>query len=265
MHKINPFSIWVMVLSTIAISSCTRTVQKPYQVRETKLIKYHVAFELGYSSNVNDQLVSRDEALELSYDINYETDISKYLVFINIANISQNPVYIDLARSSFINQRRAFNYKEAVNQSSTIQYLPDLSYFPMDRFHIIDRYNAAKIKQEINEVGEIDIRERLYDIENSPIRFRNQITYNFSDEMSDAIKIDNEFWAKRLIIMDEQEFNELKAAGSHPNWVFYYTDEVKEYDVTKYRAVQEETGVGKVIAVFGGIVLGLLLLVGGAA
>ena len=167
-----------------------------------------------------------------------------------VINRADNPIYIDWSKSNFIINGYSLNYfqntqrtvmkgvgvttlfgkNEGINYSTysattiaeeKVTHLPPKAAIVVTKFRVADHVELPfkskfkKIKQRKN-----DVIIESYDQNNSPVVFRNYLSYSFNPDMSSLIQTDNLFYVDRIRFMNSMKF---EPAESEPS-SFYLTD-----------------------------------------
>jgi len=115
----------VPLLATICLllTSCFAT--KVDTVYEERVSESYVFMNFEASENLGDDLIYKDENLQIKYAVrNREYSFT-------IENTSNNPIYIDMARSSLIINKQAYNYLKTLDSPDRFYYIPSKSILPL--------------------------------------------------------------------------------------------------------------------------------------
>jgi hypothetical protein len=187
----------------------------------------------------SNEVIKSDSTFSYSNDdliINYNFWSENGIISINIYNKSENPIYIDWNRSHLIFNELSMEYwneaedtqlitevsqstflsgnnaflKKSVNLSSSISpkkiiHLPPQSYIHIAKYLISTSpywtcdYNLKYKKSKI-------VNTKKFTSKNSPIVFRNYLTYSSNEEFDSLKIIDNDFYVNTMHFMKEKFF-----------------------------------------------------------
>ncbi|MFC2175655.1 hypothetical protein ACFLR1_01625 [Bacteroidota bacterium] len=139
----------------------------------------YIFLQFETSSNLDENLIYIDENLKISYSLK-----DKSYAF-EIENISSRPIYVDVARSSLIVNKRALNYLKTLDSKERFYYIPSHSVL-----------SQLDFKEGIPNFMESLSVSSVYTEETTPLSLRNQITYDFEEGFPNPILVENHIWLK---------------------------------------------------------------------
>jgi hypothetical protein len=274
----------LLLLSIFSLSSCffTRNVNKEVVVRKEVQTPYEAevdletkpvaVFKFASDSDVNDFLYENED-LKVFYNFRGKNSTNGTLEF-RIENKTNQNIFVDLAYSSFINNGRANNYKDAVDITGKVLLIPDHSYLAIDKFEGVTTTDKANIEALIKDTYYSIEKQKLFTREKSPLVFRNKMAYGFKEDMTESKLIDNRFWVDQLNVYSQEKFDSLESENKNEfkNKLLYTGKFMRKGMVTKYRPevkdVKENITVRKKVfapiataILIGGIALGVLLII----
>lgn len=216
-----------------------RDTQVPYQAEDPMEIKTVAVFQFA-SDEVNNFLYENEE-LKVFYNFQGKESTVGKLEF-KIENKTSQNLFIDLAYSSFINNGRATNYTDAVDIKGKVLLIPDHSYLSVDKFEGITYTNKGEIDALITNTFNSSEKVKMFDKINSPLLFRNKITYGFQENITEPKLIDNHFWVNQLNVYPQEKFDSLFTANKNEfkNKLIYHCSFMGKEKVTKYRTEPKE-------------------------
>ncbi|RYE52194.1 MAG: hypothetical protein EOP48_16975 [Sphingobacteriales bacterium] len=206
------------ILTSALLTSCTENVYQLIQTSSKVPVK-----ENKYLSNNQD--------VTLSYDFWQGNGQMTY----NFHNNSEKPVYVDLNRSHLIINGLSMDYYQDREQNTTVSQGNSKTYYSRaSTERAINNVNYStkeKMKQIIEvpphsyiSIGGVNIVStpifycelRNYNYkkntsvsfteQNTPINFRNFVTYSSSLDFSQTKTIDDQFWVEKIENMTETNF-----------------------------------------------------------
>jgi hypothetical protein len=238
--KQTTFKIILLVLIFSTILSCKNYVQ--------------VIRTAGVNTELkNNLLIYENDTLMISYSFWHE----KGLMSFSIYNKLDKPIYVDWKKSSYIDNGVKLNYwrdevitnskfqsyifegdfekGSSVSNSKKIEritFIPPKSNFYRNSFYIYPKdYFNLKTTTEFEVHPRNDdstIKTNVYSVtfarENTPIVFRNFITFSFNEKFETEFYIDNEFWLTEILEMDQRHFEYPLLDYESPNDVIYLKD-----------------------------------------
>lgn len=213
--KITLNALFLLAL-TLFHSSCTQKIYQIYEVESTNL------------QSSNKEIIFSNNDCEISYNLWCETGNLDFL----FKNKTEHDIYIDMTRSFFIRNGIAYDYYSDIEYTRTTTTVTSATtssalIINNKNYHkpVLPKYICipAKSAKEIksfnisdyiyyecrnNQFNYPSIKSETitYAKEESPLTFRNRITY-FSD-ISTNKHIDNEFWIKSLTNYTQEEVTE---------------------------------------------------------
>ena len=223
--KIKNMKTKILILLGLAFSLGSCSVKTIYQVVSTK------------SESLNDEFVYENEDVKCSYDLWNPKSGAPYSF--KIYNKSESPIFLDWSKSSFIVNGESYDYfnemtvtesrvaaksnsnvfrnyqsttatTSAVQLNATqsykqkkIQYIPSKSFIECKlNSNKINIFNAC----DYALLGTKNIKEFNFEEKNTPLIFRNHLSYSKSENSNNIEKIDNKFWVNKILIMNEKTF-----------------------------------------------------------
>jgi len=132
----------------------------------------------------------------------------------------------------------AISMTSGASVSSTVKieritFIPPASNYYRSQFYILP-INAFKFKAKVpsKEVPKNDnpkkktkIYEKLFSKENSPLIFRNFLTFSFNESFENEFYVDNEFYIYDIKEMDKKQFEHLEIDRTKKGGRFFVKDE----------------------------------------
>ena len=210
--------------------------------------------------NTNSSIPIEDEGFYVyendSVKITYRFWKEKGLMTFSIFNKLEKPLYIDWKKSSYIDNSVKLNYwideeisktlsvygsyyynAGGVSASSTVKveritFIPPASNYYRSQFYILPiSFFKLDTKTPYREVPRKDkpkkvtkVYEKTYVKENSPLVFRNFLTFSFSENFDNEFYVDNEFYICEIKEMDRRHFEYAKRDESSKFGIYYLTD-----------------------------------------
>lgn len=177
-------------------------------------------------------------------DINYEFYTTKGVMRFTIFNRSNAPVYVDWKNSFFIMNNQSYPYwedrmivettstsqtrpsilnkdvlntseyaKEEITRENRVTMIPPQTQIEISRFKVYTGYHInAFWKDTLQEPRswmvskrKVEIYHSDFDQEDSPLKFRNYITFGTSEDFKQPIHYDFHFWIAALDEMDSRQ------------------------------------------------------------
>lgn len=221
--KKTPYLLVILFL----VVSCTHQMQLITLKPSTKLL-------------TDDNFEFRDSLVHISY--NFYSPNGK-LTF-RIHNASTRPIYIDWKNSMYIasvDNRQSYWTDESTfngsSRSTEIEWISGLStssgsvkgkwskpdritFLPPDTEITVSKYQVSNVKKLTMPVNSEIITDKInwkksdepaiikrgvFDIDNSPIKFRNYITVSLSEDLKEPIHYDFGFWAAEVLEMEGKQ------------------------------------------------------------
>ncbi len=157
-----------------------------------------------------------NDDLEIHYDFWTEGGLVLYSVY----NKTESTLYLSLNQSRFILNRESIPYYPDDNKKT--QNVPSGSkHFIMDippgKGKTIEGF---PINYDWYKLGK-NMDVRTFEKSNSPVIFRNQLTYSFEKDMNNPQSINNEFWVTGIQEMKNKEFKEFRKSLETKSDKFY--------------------------------------------
>jgi hypothetical protein len=181
-------------------------------------------------------LLEENDTLEIIYNL-YGTN---GLLSFTIYNKSDKPLYVDWKRSAFIrgenrtvywqdraeillvtegysidwlrdfSTNRSYSYG-VMHKPEQVSFIPPKTAISMARFRIdATIWNGDFTTQTVKnsyKKGEGFVLTKDFDNTNSPIAFRNFLTFSLKHDFSEEFYIDHSFWAGNITHMKKKQFN----------------------------------------------------------
>lgn len=212
----------------LLISSCA-TTYNVYQVFQTK------STDTKYDSN-KDAYIFEDNNVKIDY--NFWGNGGE--MFFELYNKSDKPIYVDLNKSHMIHNGQVFDYytettktvssqsfeakttsnfaylnyltKTSGNNSETgvtVKAKPIIQIPPksFSRFQYFKLTNSGYSNCDTRYESKGEPQPKSFDEQNSPLKFRNYITYDFNENISNPVVIDNSFWIDKIYYLADNLFN----------------------------------------------------------
>lgn len=222
------FTLFIIIAT---LTSCKSLVQ----VVETKTTNTKI---------IDDEYVFENDSIKVTYNFWSKEGSVKFTVF----NKMDQPLYIDWKKSSYINNTIKLNYWEDEEQGISdsykrynfsgsagrkitkttkpekITFIPPKSIFIKNQFFILPtKFNvnyakSRKIKSLIRENKNIEIKEKTYQISNTPLIFRNFLSLSYSDSFDKEFYVDNEFYLSKVTQLNSADFEAYERDPNHPNF-----------------------------------------------
>jgi hypothetical protein len=182
---------FIQILAVAFIMSACSTTSTLYQVFHTE--SKDASFESKSGAYAYD-----DANVHIDYNF-WGKDGEMYF---DLFNKSDKPIYVDLNKSHLIYNGEALNYfadKKIGLIRSTIQIPPkSFSSFKYEK-PLTTGYPVCGISYQ--KKGDPDVR--TFDEKTSPLKFRNYVTYDYSEAFSSPLIIDSKFWVEKIYYMQE--------------------------------------------------------------
>lgn len=222
-NKLRLIALTLLISVKMLIFLSCAPSYKAFQIIETN--SNEVAYKEGIYAYEKDEV-------ELSYNFWQGKPIINFTIF----NKSPKPIYIDFDKSHFILNGESYDYYEDIEQVSSVSSAKGVSsYYNYGLLHtnsiesqVSTKYKRKRIVQippksyirfsdNVNLNYSIDNCETAiikkgnpyiltFEEKNSPVQFRNYITYSTDVNMSNLAVIDNDFWVSKVMIVNEEDF-----------------------------------------------------------
>lgn len=96
---------------------------------------------------------------------------------------------------------------------------------PIEFFPLSTETNFKEVPRKDKPKKKTKIYEKTYSIENSPLIFRNFLTFSFTENFENEFYVDNEFHVKSIKEMNRLDFEYVKKDESYKSGKFYIKDE----------------------------------------
>lgn len=223
----------VLITFSLLLVSCNISVQ----VFETKTENKNITALTNYTFE--------DDNVKLVYDFWSDRGLMSFEIY----NKTDKSIYIDWSKSSFIFNNNKYDYwfdneitltksKSVSNiknpsksmflftennsisvtaKPEKITFIPPKSNFKSIKYKIlpveeliIKNYQNLEVPQLSNAKKAYIVQKKSFDKQNSPIIFRNFITYSFNENINSVLSIDNEFYISSVIKMKKSQFETFK-------------------------------------------------------
>lgn len=138
--------------------------------------------------------------------------------------------------NSFKPIRNGLSYYNSVNISSSettkpekITFIPPKSNYIRSQFFIlpfpflkVKDYRSVQIPQINNQNKQTTVFEKEFNLNDTPLIFRNFVTFSYSENFQKEFYVDNEFFISKVTKVPENQFGGYKRK---PNSNFYQLDE----------------------------------------
>lgn len=226
-------TVLTLFLLTILLSACKSYVQ---------------VFNTKSSVQVVDEgtYVYENDSLKITYSFWEENGLMTFSIY----NKLDKPIYIDWKKSSYIDNSVKLNYWKDEEQSTTlslyetytyngpvlkpgyiigtsqtstikeerITFIPPQSYyyrsqfylFPIDFFELDTQTDFKEVPRNDNRNKYTKLYKASFLKENSPLVFRNFITFSLTEDFNSEFYVDNEFYIYEILEMDQRHFEKYK-------------------------------------------------------
>ena len=183
MRKLLILQLSAICLLVSTLNSCY--VSKAVQFMRNELLDTnYIAYEFK-TENLDSNLIFTDDSIKINYTLNRLGGGIKF----TIENTSNQPLYLDLGKSSVIINKQAFNYRSTLNKDDRFYYIPNQSFLKIDDFNpeivkLLENYllpDAADTNMVFTE-------------ETAPFHIRNHISYSFDEERKKSAVVNNKLW-----------------------------------------------------------------------
>lgn len=156
----------------------------------------------------NSALVVNDQKIDYWQDETHYQSVSRQRGHGSTSSTTQAPTTFDWAwitRSAGIQLGTSLTSGTMV-RNERITSIPPQSFIGLERFTILgERIDPASFKHEVNEVPNVNQPKRKESIlvatfgkANSPVRFRNFLSFSFHEDMREAFLVDDSFWLSSI-------------------------------------------------------------------
>lgn len=270
----NPLLLFVSL--TLLFSSCS--VKTIYQVVNTK------------SDSIDSTYNFENSEINCSYDF-WDPKSGSPFRF-KLYNKTNNPIYLDWSKSSFIINGQSFDYfQEATFSESKILAKSSTNIF-QNRQNLSSNTTAAQInsvqsykQKKVQHIpaqsyiefklnsgamemikgcdykinGNERFKEFNFEKTNSPYIFRNYLSYTNKENETDFKIIDNEFWVNKIYMMNESTFMGDRKSIDNCNNTKSYTYSYPFKSKKNFYYEKSEKGTNPLAVVFG--VAGAVVLI----
>ncbi|MBC7426742.1 MAG: hypothetical protein H7321_09430 [Bacteroidia bacterium] len=211
-----------VTMALVALSSCNTWV---------KLIECEA---VGGTKDAAKNIVSENDQIRITYDLWDRNGTLNYTVY----NKTDKPLYVNWYKSAYIESGRKYNFNGA---AESITFIPPKSYVTnpvsyvlldgqsttyfttnksgskMTATNVDVRNDPNKTTEEVAKTwkksGKIKVYSKTYDMENTPLKFRNYVTVTVCAEANECatpssiMSFDNQFYVKKITEMTAKQFN----------------------------------------------------------
>jgi hypothetical protein len=216
-----------LLLGAMLILSCAPQVQL-------------VTLQTAHQNLKSDDLVYQDSLIKITYDF-YSPNGT---VGFTLVNISKKPIFIDWKNSLYItsSEKRISYWNDeaklngsiqstsvdwtswlstssasvnaSIKQEQRISFLPPATEIKINKFRISN--GTSLMLNEASDTiydhnswnktkKQVAIKVHKYNLENSPLKFRNYLTLSLTEDFKQPIYYDFEFWASEIREMDVRQ------------------------------------------------------------
>ena len=237
-------SIYLVFLFLILVGC--KTYIQVYETEHKKNIKV-----------VDDNYVFENDTLIITYNFWENKGLMKFSIY----NKLDVPIYIDWKKSSYIDNSVKLNYWEDTESSlmthksyyysgyygyygtsrgtsrttktkeERITFIPPISTYTRAQFYILPlalvgiqtNNNSKEVPLNGSSKNKTKIYEKNFNYENTPLVFRNFLTYSLTEDFESEFYLDNEFYISKVLEVDNRHFY-----GGIPRYT-RTDDEIKKY------------------------------------
>lgn len=234
--------------STLFFASCS-TTKYVYQVFQTQ------SKDVNYNSKRDDYIF---EDANVTIDYNFWSDGGE--MYFKFYNKSDKPIYVDLNKSHLIHNGEVYDYySETIKTNSNESFFAKTASYSLYRSALsgtsgfkTESGTAIKSKSIVQipprsysvfkfyklmiapvsncgvlYVAKGEPQKKTYDDKNSPLTFRNYLSYDFNESITNPIVVDNSFWIDEVYFMQEKLYKgsgsyEKGCADKDSNYVYSY-------------------------------------------
>jgi len=216
---------FILILFSFSLINCKSYVQ----VLETKTTNTKL---------VDDKFIFENDTIKVTYDFWNENGLLSF----KILNKTSKPIYIDWKKSSYINNSVKLNYwndeentktkgvsnslewfdfysttyiqsNSVTTKSERITFIPPNSNIIKSTFKLLPpnylkdlHYTNSKIPDVINKNIDVDVLTIDFNVNSSPLTFRNFFTYSFSENFEKEYYVNNEFFISKVTKIRDDHF-----------------------------------------------------------
>lgn len=141
-----------------------------------------------------------------------------------------------------------YSVNEGINESTTqkvkperITFIPPKSYYYNSSFNLLQHYHfwwkdlKDTAVERTDKEGITEIFIRNFSQDNSPVRFRNYLTFSFDENFQHVFRVDNTFFISSMKVVEIRQFNGKNTGDAyHINYSYPYMEKTSFYfPVTK--------------------------------
>lgn len=222
------------ILAIISQSCRTHTYYKSYDKAQKRNIHKTDYMIYDFKSNDLDNsfTYNHNDTISLSYKLHKYSLEGNEIFEIKIENLTNKPLYIDLSQSSFIRNGYSNPYRKYVNDQST-NFIPPRSYFILE---VSPELNIEQnMKSIYNSMKEQFLNEKEFAESNSPIVYRNLMTFSNNKELEAPTFIQNKIWVEKIKITQSKPYKDYSNEIDKTYRTRFYNEEetyyVKDYYV----------------------------------
>lgn len=240
-----------LALVILILSSCSNTIY--YQL---------ITLESEDVQQSDNKYVFQNKNLKLEYFFYEENGLLSF----SIENISEDPIYVDWKKSSFILSGEKYDYwidetqaklatqytlytipernplgnmiesgygytdgTIVTSKPEKVTFIPPKSSLTLVKFRIMTSGQYFKMQQstcdsipvtENGKLSQFPTCKLTYSKDNSPFTFRNYITYSFTDDFEQELRLDNEFYVSEIHEMPKNSF--FKRLGTETSFSYQH-------------------------------------------
>jgi hypothetical protein len=238
MKKIINYIAVCIIISSITFTGCYVSKEVQYMGYENEIDTNYIVYEFK-TEKIDSNLIFTDDIIKIRYTLNHINGGIKF----TIENTSNQPLYLDLGKSSVIINKQAFNYRSTLNKDDRFYYIPNQSVLKIDDFNP----EIVKLLENylLTDVGDTN---SVFTEETTPFHIRNHLSYSFDEELKKSAVVNNKLWIYKRTKCDNK--NEIIFTPKITVRQHYVTVKKK---VEKTRYIQEQDNVRTV-----GLVAGII-------
>jgi hypothetical protein len=235
------FSIFIALLVFLTFGCSTYTYQVMEVATKNKDIRLRPEYNYSY--------VYQNDSIAIIYSFWEEKGVLAFSIY----NKIDKPIYVDWKKCSFVSNDTKLNYwdgkttvvgvtifssrvqpsnlpavfggsisSQVVSHEERITFIPPKSYYSRSDFLILPEgfYATSKADEEVllpasGEGKEIKVRTVKVPYANSPIKFRNYLTWSTKESFETEHYVDNEFYVSKVTEVKKKDFGRLNENGNY--------------------------------------------------
>lgn len=199
------FRLIAVSLVAVMFSSCYKEIVTTTMVEESPESFWMNEFD---SDNLNGQFVFQNDHIKLTYNLSSEAH-SNYIE-VKLENLTNRPIYLDVAKSTAIVNKKALNYLKTLDSKERFYYIPSYSELALRSFE-------TGIPSVLSGIYKTYKDDRIrYTKDDSQVKIRSQFTYGFEENLENTVMVENYIWLKEVARLEKVEAKAL-AEKSKPN------------------------------------------------